>query len=307
MRMRATNGFLIVTLLFLGFTGVAHAVDQRTFASAQDAVTALVQASESGNQEEMLAIFGDSGKDLVYSGDPVQDKKSRESFVKSYNTKHSLVADGNEMVLQVGPNNWPMPIPLVNDGGKWRFDTAAGQQELVYRRIGHNELGAIAVCRGYIGAQEDYAAAGHDGLPAGLYAQKLVSDPGKQNGLHWDTAEGEPPSPAGPFLANAGGEGYSGAGLGGKSQPYHGYLYRILKGQGAAAKGGAKNYVTDGKLSGGVALVAYPAQYKVSGVMTFIIDMDGVVYQKNLGDQTPTLAGAMTTYNPDSSWTKVTD
>ena len=306
MRMRAINGFAIVTLLFL-LTGVARAVDQRTFASPTAAVAALMQATESGNQEEMLAIFGDSGKDLVYSGDPVQDKKSRESFVKSYNTKHSIVPDGDEMVLQVGPNNWPMPIPLVNDGGKWRFDTAAGQQELVYRRIGHNELGAIAVCRGYISAQQDYAAAGHDGLPAGLYAQKLVSDPGKQNGLYWDTAEGEAPSPSGPFLANAGGEGYSGTGLGSKSQPYHGYLYRILKAQGPAAKGGAKNYLADGKLSGGVALVAFPAQYRVSGVMTFIIDKDGVVYQKNLGEQTPALADAMTTFNPDSTWTKVTD
>jgi hypothetical protein len=198
-----------------------------------------------------------------------------------------------------------MPIPIVNDGGKWRFDTAAAKQELLYRRIGRNELGAIAACRGYIDAQKDYATIGHDGLPAGIYARKLMSSPGKQDGLYWETAEGEPPSPAGPLLAEAGGQGYEVEGLGRKSQPYHGYHYRILKAQGAAAEGGAKNYLSDGQLSGGIALVAYPAEYKVSGVMTFLINQNGVVYEKNLGEQTAEIAGAMTEYNPDSTWHKV--
>lgn len=308
-KMRIANNFAVLALLLM-FVGTLAmcAVDQKTFASPAEAVHALVKAAEDGNQDEMLAVLGDDGKDLVYSGDPVQDKTGMEKFAKSYRTKHAIVTeDDNTRILQVGPNDWPMPIPIVNDGGKWRFDTAAGKEELLYRRIGRNELGAIAACRGYIDAQKDYAAEGHDGLPAGIYAQRLMSSPGKQDGLYWETSEGEPTSPAGPFLAEAGGQGYESEGLGGKSQPYHGYLYRILKAQGAAAKGGAKNYLSDGNLSGGVALVAYPAEYKVSGVMTFIIDQDGVVYEKNLGESTAEIAKAMTEYNPDSTWHKVKD
>jgi hypothetical protein len=306
MRMRIISDVLIAVLL-LCFPGVAEAADQRTFATPADAVKALIKATEDGDQQEMLAIFGDDGKDLVFSGDAVQDKASREKFLKSYKAKHSIVAeDNNTRVLQVGPDNWPMPIPIVNDSGKWRFDTAAGKEELLYRRIGHNELGAIDVCRGYIQAQRDYAAVGHDGLPAGLYAQKLMSDAGKQDGLYWETLEGAPTSPAGPFLAEAGGQGYTFTGHG-KAQPYHGYLYRVLKAQGASAKGGAKDYLKDRRLSGGVALVAYPAEFKVSGVMTFIIDLDGVVYQKDLGANAADIGGSMTAYNPDRTWKRVTD
>jgi hypothetical protein len=309
MKMRIANKFTVLALLsMLMGTRATWAVDQKTFASPAEAIHALVKAAEDGNQDEMLAVLGDDGKDLVYSGDPVQDKTGMEKFVKSYKTKHAIVTeDDKTRILQVGPNDWPMPIPIVNDGGKWRFDTAAGKEELLYRRIGRNELGAIAACRGYIDAQKDYAAEGHDGLPAGIYAQRLMSSSGKQDGLYWETAEGEPTSPAGPFLAEAGGQGYEGEGLGGKSQPYHGYLYRILKAQGAAAKGGAKNYLSDGNLSGGVGLVAYPAEYKVSGVMTFIINQDGVVYEKDLGEKTAEIAKAMTEYNPDSTWHKVKD
>lgn len=309
MKMRIANRSAILALLsMLMGTRATWAVDQKTFASPAEAIHALVKAAEDGNQDEMLAVLGDDGKDLVYSGDPVQDKMGMEKFVKSYKTKHAIVTeDDKTRILQVGPNDWPMPIPIVNDGGKWRFDTAAGKEELLYRRIGRNELGAIAACRGYIDAQKDYAAEGHDGLPAGIYAQRLMSSSGKQDGLYWETAEGERTSPAGPFLAEAGGQGYEGEGLGGKSQPYHGYLYRILKAQGAAAKGGAKNYLSDGNLSGGVGLVAYPAEYKVSGVMTFIINQNGVVYEKDLGEKTAEIAKAMTEYNPDSSWHKVKD
>ena len=309
MKMRIANKFTVLALLsMLMGTRATWAVDQKTFASPAEAIHALVKAAEDGSQDEMLAVLGDDGKDLVYSGDPVQDKTGMEKFVKSYKTKHAIVTeDDKTRILQVGPNDWPMPIPIVNDGGKWRFDTAAGKEELLYRRIGRNELGAIAACRGYIDAQKDYAAEGHDGLPAGIYAQRLMSSSGKQDGLYWETAEGEPTSPAGPFLAEAGGQGYEGEGLGGKSQPYHGYLYRILKAQGAAAKGGAKNYLSDGNLSGGVGLVAYPAEYKVSGVMTFIINQDGVAYEKDLGEKTTEIAKAMTEYNPDSTWHKVKD
>jgi hypothetical protein len=281
---------------------VCSATEQKTFATPAEAVKALMTAVESGDPDALFAIFGDDGKDLVSSGDAVQDKAVREGFVKAYRAKHSIVTvDEKTRLLQVGMKDWQMPIPIVQEGSKWRFDTAAGKQELIYRRIGDNELGAIAACRGFIAAQSDYAAVGHDGLPAGIYAQKLKSEPGKQNGLYWEVEEGQPQSPAGAFLAKAGDEGYQ------KGDPYHGYYYRILKAQGAAAPGGARSYLVDGQLKGSVALVAYPAQYKSSGVMTFIINQDGIVYQKDLGENTSDLAKAMTEYNPDGSWKKVTD
>ncbi|MBV8069199.1 MAG: DUF2950 domain-containing protein [Acidobacteriaceae bacterium] len=286
--------------------GHAFAVEQKTFSTPQQAISALVKAAADNNTEEVLAIFGDDGRELVYSGDAVQDRARLQRFVTSYRTKHGLVEqDANTMFVTVGPNDWPMPIPIVNEGGKWRFDTAAGKNELLYRRIGNNELGAIAVCRGYIDAQQDYAKVGHDGLPAGIYAQKLMSTPGKQDGLYWETKEGEPSSPAGPLLAEATGGGYDAATVGSKAQPYHGYLYRILKAQGPAAAGGAKSYLLDGKLTGGIGLVAYPAEYRVSGVMTFIVNQDGIVYEKNLGERTGQIAGTMSDYNPDSTWMKV--
>ena len=301
--------FIITVCAGALLTGIpGRAADQKTFATAAEAAHALYKASADGNQDEIVAVLGDEGKQLVFSGDAVQDKRGMEGFVKAYKTKHSLVKqDDKTQILQVGANDWPLPIPIVNDGGKWRFDTAAGKEELMYRRIGHNELGAIAACRGFIDAQKDYTAVGHDGLPAGIYAQKLLSAPGKQDGLYWETKEDEPASPAGPLLAKAGGLGYVPEGLGGKAEPYHGYLYRILQAQGAAARGGAKSYLVDGKLTGGVALVAYPAEYRVSGVMTFIINQRGIVFQKDLGEKSAEIAGAMTEYNPDSTWKKVTD
>lgn len=295
-----------ITLTFAMFASifamVCLAAEQKTFATPGEAVKALMAAVESNNQDELIAIFGEDGKDLVSSGDDVQDKNGRASFVKSYRIKHAIVAqDANTRVLQVGTKNWELPIPIVLVDGKWHFDTAAGKQELIYRRIGDNELGAIAVCRGFIASQIDYAAVGHDGLPTGIYAERLRSDPGKHNGLYWEVAEGEDPSPAGPFLAKAAEEGYE------KGDPYHGYFYHGLKAQGPAAKGGARSYVVDGVLKGGVGLVAYPAQYKSSGVMSFIINQDGVIYQKDLGENTAELAKAITEYNPDSTWTKVKD
>lgn len=293
---------LTFSILLLSYAALAKAVEQKTFDTPAQAVQALVAAVESGKEEELLAIFGDDGKDLVDSGDPVQDKNGRAGFLKSYKSKHAIIVeDENTRVLQVGPKNWEMPIPIVKKDGKWHFDTAEGKEELVYRRIGENELGAIATSRGIIAAEADYAAVGHDGLPAGIYAQTLRSDPGKQNGLYWETKEGEPASPAGPFLAEAGDEGYQ------KGDPYHGYYFHSLKAQGAAAKGGAKSYIVDGNQTGGVAVIAYPVQYKSSGVMTFIINHEGVVYQKDLGPDTTNLAKAMTEFNPDGTWKKVTD
>jgi hypothetical protein len=298
-----TIRIILACAMFISVSAVlCFAAEQKTFTTPGEAVKALMAAVESNNQDELVAIFGEDGKDLVSSGDDVQDKNSRAGFLKSYKTKHVIVTeDANTRVLQVGAKNWELPIPIVLADGKWHFDTAAGKQELLYRRIGDNELGAIAVCRGAIASQLDYAAVGHDGLPAGIYAEKLRSDPGKHNGLYWEVVGGEEPSPAGPFLAQAAEEGYQ------KGDPYHGYYYRGLKAQGAAAKGGAKSYVVDGVLKGGVALIAYPAQYKGSGVMTFIINQNGVVYQKDLGENTTELAKAITEYNPDSTWKKVTD
>jgi len=306
MRNVMRKSVLVVMSAFLLATARSGvAAEQKTFATPAEAVHALVKAAVDGDQNEMLEVLGDEGKELVYSGDPVQDKNSMEHFVKSYKAKHAIVErDAKTRILEVGAKSWPLPIPIVEDGGKWRFDTAAGKQELLYRRIGHNELGAIAACRGYIAAQKDYAASGHDGLPAGLYAKRFRSTAGKQDGLYWETGQDEPASPAGPLLAQAGEEGYDNSGNSGR-QPYHGYFFRSLKAQGAAAKGGAKSYVVDGQLSGGIALVAYPAEYRTSGVMTFIINQSGVVFQKNLGEKTAEIAAAMKEYNPDKSWTKV--
>jgi hypothetical protein len=301
--MKITKIAVILGMVLMLCGATSWATEQQTFATPAEAVHALMAATEAGDQTVLLAIFGDDGKELVDSGDPVQDKSGREAFVKAYKTKHAIVkVDDNTRVLQVGSKDWELPIPIVQQDGKWHFDTTAGKQELVYRRIGSNELGAIAACRGFIAAQTDYAAVGHDGLPAGIYARRLISEAGKQNGLYWEAKEGEPESPLGPFMAQASDEGYTS-----RHDPYHGYYYRILKAQGSAAPGGAKSYLDGDVLKGGVALVAYPAQYRNSGVMTFIINQDGIVYQKDLGENTADVAKAMTEYNPDSSWKKVTD
>lgn len=306
--MCAKHFFSMLIMIAMPLVVLGQAIAQETFSTPHDAVQALVKAAEDHNQDEMLAVLGPDGKQLVYSGDDVQDQAGMSAFVKAYRAKHAILnQSAQKRVLQVGSSNWQFPIPIVNANGKWQFDTAAGKQELLYRRIGHNELGAIAACRGYIDAQKDYATVGHDGLPAGIYAQRLMSSPGKQDGLYWETLEGEPASPAGPLLADASAEGYTAQGLGRKAQPYHGYLYRVLKAQGAAAKGGAESYLVAGQLTQGVALVAFPAQYRVSGVMTFIINQRGVVYQKDLGENTASVAGAMTEYNPDKSWQRVID
>jgi len=277
---------------------------QTTYASASAAVTALVAACKSGDQDELLKILGPSGKDLISSGDPVADKKSQEGFAKSYAVKHKLTSEAQGFeTLTVGANDWPMPIPVVRDGERWYFDSAKGHDEVINRRIGENELGAIAVCEGYVAAQKEYAARGHDGSPAGIYAQKLVSAEGKHDGLYWPQVPGKPMSPMGPAVAAAAGEGYTGGG----SEPYHGYYYRLLKEQGPDAEGGAKSYLVDGKLSGGFALLAYPATYGNTGIMTFLVDKNGVVLQKDLGDDTANLAKGITAYNPTSDWVAVDD
>lgn len=296
---------LSLSLLVFGLPGciMAQAASgQKTFASPWDGVKALIAATRAGDQAQLLAVLGPNAKDLIDSGDPVADKKSREGFVKMYDTKHSLTTPApGYKTLVVGANDWPMPIPLVRDGTSWYFDSKQGQEEIVNRRIGQNELGAIAVCEGYYRAQKEYAAKGHDGLPAKLYAEKFASDPGKQNGLYWEVAAGKPQSPMGPAVAAATAEGYGGDG----PQPYHGYIYKRLSSQGPDAPGGAKSYVVNGRQSGGFALLAYPAKYGTSGIMTFVVNQDGVIYQKDLGDGTETAAPGITSFNPDQSWTVV--
>ena len=278
---------------------------QTSFGSADEAVTALIAALEKYDVATLGQLLGPGTGDLISSGDPVADKLGRESFLVSYREKHELVADGeSRRVLQVGEKQWPFPIPVVQRDGRWYLDGAAGADEIIYRRVGANELGAIATVRGAVAAQEDYAAVAHDGNPPGLYAQKLVSDPGRQNGLYWPSAEGELPSPAGPFVANAAEEGYR-SGKNGERLPYHGYYYRLLYGQGAAASGGAMNYFKDGLLVDGFALVAWPADYGASGVKTFIVNQDGVVFEKDLGEDTATAVETIQDFNPDSSWKKV--
>lgn len=303
-RLSRTVRLLSLSLLVFGLPTCLMsqaAKGQKTFAKSSEAVQALIAAARSGDQAQLLAVLGPGAKDLVDSGDPVADKQALQNFVKSYDTKHSLTVPApGYKTLVVGPNDWPTPIPLVRDGTSWYFDSAQAREEIVHRRVGENELGAIAVCEGYYLAQKDYAAKGHDGQPAKLYAQKFASDPGKQNGLYWPVAAGKPQSPLGPAVAEATAEGY-----GGGPEPYHGYIYKRLSSQGPAATGGAKNYIVNGVQAGGFALLAYPAKYGTSGIMTFIVNQDGVIYQKDLGDATPTAAAAIASFNPDQTWSEV--
>jgi len=272
------------------------------FASPDDASNALLAAAKSGDQSALLGIFGPDSKDVIYSGDPVQDKNAADLFVTGYGMMHRWrnMTDGAQILL-VGPDNFPFPIPLKKNGdGKWFFDTATGRDEVINRRIGRNELAIIEVCGAVADAQAEYFARPHDGEKAKQFAVKFISDPGKQNGLYWKPAEGQPASPLGPMAAFATAEGYTA-----KSDAhtaFHGYYFHMLKGQSDKAPGGAKDYVVNGKMTGGFAFVAYPAEYGNSGVMTFIINQDGVLLQKDLGKTTTETATAMSTFDPDSSW-----
>lgn len=295
---------LVIISLSAGWGSPASAaVVQRRFASLEEAVGALVDAMRAGDRKTMLAIFGQEGKGLVWSGDEVSDRHARERFVAAYDDKHRLEAGGGKVVLVVGRDDFSFPIPIVPDGPSWRFDTAAGREELLNRRIGQNELNIIQVCLAYVDAQREYYASDPDGDALLQYARKFASSPGRRDGLYFETKAGEPPSPLGPLVARARAEGYSRK----TSAPvaYWGYYYRILTAQGKDAPGGAYDYLAHGRMMGGFALVAHPAQYGVSGVMTFIVNQDGVVYQKDLGPDSAAIARAMKEFNPDSTWTKV--
>ena len=287
------------------------AVTQRHFATPEEAVTDFVAAIKANDQKALVKMLGPEGERLVDSGDPVADQAAGERFVQSYEQAHKLVKtdDDTKAILNTGSDDWPFPIPLVKDKGGWRFDTHAGKEELLSRRIGRNELAAIETCRAYVDAQREYYALSPQGDPLLQYAQKVASTPGKKDGLYWETNEGEDPSPLGPLVASARGGGYSRVGTGGGEAraPYHGYYYKILTAQGPRARDGAYNYLAHGKMIGGFALVAYPAEWGNSGIMTFIVNQDGVVFQKDFGPKTKALAQAMTKYDPDGTWTSVDD
>jgi hypothetical protein len=280
----------------------AAVVAQKRFASAEDGVQALIAAAKAGDVKSMLDVLGPAARPLITSGDPVMDRHDRERLAQAYEESHSLVTSGEtKTVLQVGKDDWPFPIPLVKDETGWRFDTQAGQGEILNRRIGRNELAVIEVCRAYVDAQREYYLRNPQGNALLQYAQQFASTEGKRDGLYWATEPGEEASPLGPLVAKARGEGYK-KGEGGKPIPYRNYYYRILKAQGPDAPGGAYDYVVNGQMLGGFALVAYPASWGNSGVMTFIVNHDGVVYQKDLGPNTAAVARAMRQFNPDSTW-----
>jgi hypothetical protein len=283
----------------------AAPVDARSFDTPQQAADALIAAAEKFDQHALEQIFGPKGSDLVFSGEFALDREHAADFVAQAREKRSVSVDpqnGNRAFLLVGNEEWPLPVPLVKRGGKWFFDAQAGRQELLYRRIGANELDAIQICRGYVEAQEDYALQPHEEYEVNQYAQRIISTPGKQDGLAWQNPDGTWGGPVGEKIAHAIEQGYN-LGVG----PYHGYFYKVLKGQGPAAPMGEMNYVVEGVMIGGFALVAAPAEYAVTGVKTFIVSNDGVVYEKDFGPNTLDEFKTMELFNPDQSWTPLAE
>lgn len=279
-------------------------IQPKRFTSAEKAVDALVVALRAGDTKALTQVLGSDSRRLVSSGDAVSDRRLRERFLAAYDSTNRLVTTGTETVLRVGSDDFPFPIPIVKIGNQWRFDPRRGRDEIIARRIGRNELSTMQVCLAYVDAQREYYGADHDDQGVLEYAQKFASTPGKRDGLYWPTGPGEPQSPLGDFVVRAQAEGYRRA-EGGGPTPYYGYLYRILTAQGADASGGAYDYVVSGHMIAGFGLVAFPVEYGVSGVMTFIVSHDGVVYQKDLGPKTRLTATAMRQFNPDKTWTKI--
>ena len=274
-------GMAVAIAVIVTLAGTSFAAEkQKTFASAEEAVKALISAARNNDDSEIVAIFGPDGKDLIFSGDKVADKQRREKFLADYDEQNKLVPEGDSMILVISKKDWPFPIPVAKKGGKWFFDTKKGKEEVLNRRIGMNELFTIQTVLAVVDAQREYAMIDHDGDGLREYAEKFASDPGKQNGLYWKTKEGEDPSPLGELLVKAKAEGYSKKDSKGNPVPYHGYFYKILKAQGKNVPGGAYDYIINGHMIGGFAIVAWPAKYGNSGVMTFVVNHDGVVYQK---------------------------
>lgn len=281
-------------------TAFAAAPAQRTFASAEEAATALVQAIKKGDRAGILAVLGKDAAGSLSSGDAIADRLTAERFIARYETKHAIVADGDKRAtLTIDADDFPFAYPLAKTASGWRFDAKAGNAELLARRVGENELAVMNVLLAIVDAQREYAAQDRDGDGASEYAAKFASTPGKKDGLYWPTAAGEPPSPLGTLVARAAGQGYK------KTegpQPYHGYYFRLLRGQGPKATGGAYDYTIKGHTIGGFAVIAYPAKYANSGVMTFMVNHDGVIYEKDLGPDTANVARATTRFDPGPGW-----
>jgi hypothetical protein len=296
--------FAAVVLIFALATTSTSAFAQKTFSSPEDAVKAAIAAARSNNDKELLAIFGQGAKEILFSGDPVADKQRRAEFVAAYDQANRLSTEGENRILIVGKQDWPLPIPIVKKGESWMFDTQKGKEEVLNRRIGGNELYTIQTLLAVVDAEREYAMKDRDRNGLLEYAEKFISDPGKRTGLYWEAKTGEPESPLGPIMGQARSQGY-GAKITTAPGPYHGYHYRILTAQGKDAPGGAYSYLVKGKMIGGFAVVAYPAEYGNSGIMTFIVNHDGKVFQKNLGPNTASAAKSMKEYNPDKTWTEV--
>jgi hypothetical protein len=290
------------TVLALVLSSLAHA--QQRFNTPEAAVEALVAAARRGDQRTVVSILGPGSQELISSGDPVADANVRQEYLAAYDAQHRIVSEsGKPSSLVIGQNDWPFPIPIVQRDGQWIFDTPAGREEILARRIGRNELATLKGMLAYWDAQNEYADMNKDKNGMANYAQRIVSTPGKKDGLYWPTSGSEPDSPLGEAVAAATQRGYRvGAG-----EPYNGYYYKILTRQGPAAPGGAVDYVVRGNMIGGFGLVAYPAEYGNSGIMTFIINNDGDVFEKDLGERTPRIASRMIEFNPDHTWRKVVD
>jgi Protein of unknown function (DUF2950) len=293
------TAFAILLMGCFPLRSIAQQPGQRTFSSPEEASNALITAVQSNDEKAMLDLLGPHAKQIISSGDEAEDANSRANFVQKYREMHRLVKEPDgTTTLYIGAKNWPTPIPLVQKAGSWYFDTDAGKKEILYRRIGRNEISAIRVCQELVAAENEY----HD-MRHGEYAEKMLSDEGQHNGLYWHAAAGAPQSPIGPLVASAVAEGYAGESKSALT-PYRGYYFRVLTLQGKNAAGGAKSYVVSGKMTEGFAFVAYPAEYRSSGVMTFIVGSDGIVYEKDLGKETGVVAKVMEKYDPDATWHK---
>lgn len=297
---------LVLCLMLLGSVGITigAAARQQSFPSPEEGVRVLMDAAKNNDTASLLQVLGPEAQPFINTGDAVSDQASRARFVQAYEEAHTFVPAGDtKVILQMGNDAWPFPIPLVKDNTSWRFDSKEGKEEILNRNIGRNELDVIQVCLAYVDAQREYYGLGTG--PNGMlqYAQKFLSVPGKHDGLYWPTKAAERPSPLGALVARARAEGYSGRqGADGQPRPFHGYVFRILTAQGPDAPGGAYNYVVRGHMIGGFAMVARPASYGDSGVMTFLVSHDGKVFQKDLGEATPRIVSAMKAFNPDSTW-----
>jgi hypothetical protein len=295
-------GLALGALIGCSVAVFAQTVQQKSFVSPEEAVVEMVEATQATDFNALTAIFGANGKTLLVSGDPIMDQQSRETFLAAYAEQADLMTvDDSRRILYIGYEAWPFPIPLVKEQQSWRFDTAAGLEEILFRRIGRNELSTIRVCRVYVDAQHEYAASSHDRIPAGAYAKRIASTPGRQDGLYWQSEDPEQLSPLGELAADAAAEGYNNDG----KPAFHGYIFRILTAENNSSAGSERSYIVKGQMRSGFALIAHPAEYGSSGVMSFIVNKDGVVYEKDLGPKTATVAAGIQQFTVDSSWKRV--